>query len=117
MTTYNFKEALEFLQRYMEGMNARNFKSAPLDLFHDHTIKMKTQESTSALDFLRHHMVGMKAQESTSALEAIRGYIIAGTVVVLVLTCGVGVWATTTQISGALIAPGTVVVESNVKKV
>ena len=33
------------------------------------------------------------------------------------LTLGVGVWATTTEIAGALIAPGTVVVESNVKKV
>ena len=33
------------------------------------------------------------------------------------LTFGVGVWATTTEISGALIAPGTVVVESNIKKV
>ena len=38
-------------------------------------------------------------------------------VVVLFLTCGVGVWATATEISGALIAPGTIVVESNVKKI
>jgi len=116
MKTYNFKDALEFLQRNMDGMNARNFKSA-LDFFHRYTVRMKAQDSTSALDFLRRHMVGMKAQEPTSALESIRRYIIAGAVVVLVLTCGVGVWATTTQISGALIAPGTVVVESNVKKV
>ena len=50
-------------------------------------------------------------------LNSIRRYTIAGIVVVLVLTCGVGVWATTTEISGALIAPGTVVVESNIKKV
>ena len=33
------------------------------------------------------------------------------------LTLGVGVWATTTEIAGALIAPGTVVVKSNIKKV
>src|SRR5262249_55318853 len=52
-----------------------------------------------------------------SPLASIRRYTIAGIVVVLVLTCGVGVWATTTQIAGALIAPGTVVVESNIKKV
>lgn len=59
----------------------------------------------------------MKAQAPTSALESIRRYTIAGIVVVLILTCGVGVWAATTEISGALIAPGTIVVESNVKKV
>jgi HlyD family secretion protein len=116
MKTYNFKEALEFLQRYMDGVNTHSLSGA-FDFFRRYGVRMKAQESTSALDFLRHRMVGMKAQESTSALESIRGYIIAGAVVVLVLTCGVGVWATTTQISGALIAPGTVVVESNVKKV
>lgn len=59
----------------------------------------------------------MKAQAPTSALESIRRYTIAGIVVVLILTCGVGVWAAATEISGALIAPGTIVVESNVKKV
>lgn len=51
------------------------------------------------------------------ARDAIRRYIIAGTAVTLLLTCGVGGWAATTEISGALIAPGTIVVESNVKKV
>jgi HlyD family secretion protein len=97
MKNYNVKEALESLQRYMDGMNAHSFKSA--------------------LDFLQGYTVRMKVQESTNALESIRRYIIVGAVVVFVLTCGVGVWATTTPISGALIAPGTVVVESNVKKV
>jgi HlyD family secretion protein len=51
------------------------------------------------------------------AKDAIRRYIIAGGVVTSLLTCGVGGWAATTEISGALIAPGTIVVESNVKKV
>jgi HlyD family secretion protein len=51
------------------------------------------------------------------ARDAIRRYIIAGAAVTVLLTCGVGGWAATTQISGALIAPGTIVVESNVKKV
>ncbi|HAP12854.1 MAG TPA: HlyD family type I secretion periplasmic adaptor subunit, partial [Afipia sp.] len=32
-------------------------------------------------------------------------------------TCGIGGWASTAQISGALIAPGSIVVDSNVKKV
>jgi HlyD family secretion protein len=62
-------------------------------------------------------MNGTSAQAPTSALESIRRYTIAGIVVVLILTCGVGVWAAATEISGALIAPGTIVVESNVKKV
>ncbi len=52
-----------------------------------------------------------------SAHESIRRYTIAGVAVVVFLTLGVGGWATTTEIAGALIAPGTVVVESNIKKV
>lgn len=70
-----------------------------------------------ALDFLQRYAMGLRSEETSSAQESIRRYMLAGIVVVLVLTCGVGVWATTVQISGALIAPGTVVVESNVKKV
>jgi HlyD family secretion protein len=54
-------------------------------------------------------------QENTR--DSIRRYVIAGISVVVFLTGGVGVWAATTKISGALIAPGTVVVDSNVKKV
>ena len=49
--------------------------------------------------------------------EAIRRYTIAGGAVVLFLTGGVGVWASTMHIAGALIAPGSIVVDSNVKKV
>lgn len=41
----------------------------------------------------------------------------AGFAVALALAGGVGVWAATTEISGAVIAPGVLVVESNVKKV
>src|SRR5664280_2224891 len=78
---------------------------------------MNMQNLNSALETLRRHMNSMKAQAPTSALESIRRYTIAGIVVVLILTCGVGVWATATEISGALIAPGSIVVESNVKKV
>ena len=89
MKTHNFKSALEFIQRY----------------------------NASALGVLDRYKTNVTTEESTSALASIRRYIIAGTVVVLVLTCGVGVWATTTEISGALIAPGTIVVESNIKKV
>src|SRR5664280_1240441 len=78
---------------------------------------MNTQNINSALETLRRYMNSMNSQAPNSALESIRRYTIAGIVVVLILTCGVGVWATTTEISGALIAPGTIVVDSNIKKV
>ena len=71
----------------------------------------------SALEFLQRYKASIMAEDSTSALNSIRRYTVAGFVVVLILTCGVGVWAGTTEISGALIAPGTIVVESNIKKV
>ena len=41
----------------------------------------------------------------------------AGLAIVVLLVGGVGGWATTAQLAGAVIAPGTIVVESNVKKV
>ena len=59
----------------------------------------------------------MKMLDHPDMREAIRRYTIAGGAVVVFLTCGVGVWAGTMQIAGALIAPGTIVVDSNVKKV
>ena len=55
--------------------------------------------------------------EFKGARRSIREHLIVGGVVMLVLTFGFGGWASTVPISGALIAPGTVVVDSNVKKV
>ncbi len=55
--------------------------------------------------------------ELRGARRSIRAHLIVGLVVVLVLAGGFGGWASTVQISGALIAPGSVVVDSNVKKV
>jgi HlyD family secretion protein len=55
--------------------------------------------------------------ELKGARRSIREHLIVGGVVMLVLTCGFGGWASTVPISGALIAPGAVVVDSNVKKV
>jgi HlyD family secretion protein len=49
--------------------------------------------------------------------RSIRLHLIVGLSVVIVLAGGLGGWASTVQISGALIAPGSIVVESNVKKV
>src|SRR6202171_337170 len=51
------------------------------------------------------------------ARRSIRLHLIIGLAVVVVLAGGLGGWASTTQISGALVARGSVVVESNVKKV
>ena len=78
---------------------------------------MKAHNFESSLEFLQRYAASIKAQDLDSPLASIRRYTIAGIVVVLILTCGVGVWATTTEISGALIAPGTIVVELNIKKV
>lgn len=50
-------------------------------------------------------------------LEGIRRQVIGGSILVGVMFFGVGVWAATTLLSGAIIAPGLVVVESSVKRV
>jgi HlyD family secretion protein len=52
-----------------------------------------------------------------SATESIRRHVIAGGILVGLLVFGLGGWASTAEISGALIAQGSVVVDSNVKKV
>lgn len=51
------------------------------------------------------------------AQRSIRLHLIIGLSVVALVAGGFGGWATTTEISGALIAPGQIVVESSVKKV
>ena len=58
-----------------------------------------------------------KGLDVPGSRKAIRMHLIVGLVLVLLLTCGLGGWASTAQISGALIAPGQIVVDSNVKKV
>lgn len=59
----------------------------------------------------------MTGNDTQGARYSIRRHLIAGLAVVVLLAGGLGGWASTAQISGALIAPGSVVVESNVKKV
>jgi HlyD family secretion protein len=49
--------------------------------------------------------------------ESIQRHMVAGITVVLMLVGGVGGWAATTELSGALIAPGSIVVDTNIKKV
>lgn len=52
-----------------------------------------------------------------SPKDEIRPYVLGGFAVVFLLIGGAAVWAATTEIAGAVLAQGTVVVESNVKKV
>ena len=49
--------------------------------------------------------------------RAIRRQMIAGVAISALLVFGVGGWAAATEIAGAVIAPGRVIVESSVKKV
>jgi HlyD family secretion protein len=59
----------------------------------------------------------MKGSEIKGTRRSLRLHLIIGLAVVIVLAGGLGGWASTVEISGALIAPGQIVVESNVKKV
>jgi HlyD family secretion protein len=58
-----------------------------------------------------------KAEKETVVRRSIRLHLSVGLAVVALLAGGLGTWASTQEISGALIAPGQIVVESNVKKV
>jgi HlyD family secretion protein len=59
----------------------------------------------------------MSGDKPASAQASIRRHLIVGLTVVVLLAGGLGGWASTAEISGALIAPGSIVVESSVKKV
>ena len=59
----------------------------------------------------------LPADAPGSSRYSIHRHLLAGGLIVLLLAGGVGGWAATTQIAGALIAQGSVVVNSNVKKV
>ncbi|MES0385858.1 MAG: HlyD family type I secretion periplasmic adaptor subunit [Hyphomicrobium sp.] len=59
----------------------------------------------------------MTAQHPTDPRHSIRRHQVVGLVVIAVLAGGVGSWAATTDISGAVIAPGVLVVDTHVKKV
>jgi HlyD family secretion protein len=56
-------------------------------------------------------------EKQQPAQAAIRRHLLAGLAIVALLAGGVGGLAATTELSGAVIAPGNLVVESNVKKV
>ncbi len=53
----------------------------------------------------------------TTSHQSISRHLVLGGAAVVALVVGVGGWAATTELSGAVIAPGQLVVDSNVKKV
>ena len=55
--------------------------------------------------------------EMTPALHSIQRYMIAGMVIVGFVTFGIGGWAATSELTGAVIGQGVLVVDSSVKKV
>lgn len=59
----------------------------------------------------------MSDNRQTSVARDIRRLLVIGGATVLFLTAGVGGWAVTTALSGAVVAPGLLVVDSNVKSV
>jgi HlyD family secretion protein len=56
-------------------------------------------------------------RDVTPALQSIQRYMIAGMIMFGLVTMGIGGWAATSQLSGAVIGQGVVVVDSSVKKV
>lgn len=59
----------------------------------------------------------MSLQANSAAHVSIRRHLIVGLMIVILLGGGVGGWAATVKLSGALIAQGSVVVDQNVQKV
>jgi HlyD family secretion protein len=68
-------------------------------------------------EILRKVVPQRPAPAAAGNLKVVRDSGGVGLSMVAVLIGGVGGWATTSQLVGAVIAPGTIVVESNVKKV
>jgi HlyD family secretion protein len=59
----------------------------------------------------------MKFERKTTARAAIRRYSLVGLSSAFFLVGGLGGWAAVTELSGAVVAPGSIVVDSHVKKV
>src|SRR5215203_1176626 len=59
----------------------------------------------------------MRTDVHSETRRSMRSSLLGGTTVACLLTFGVGGWAATTELAGAVIAPGSLVVDSNVKKV
>lgn len=57
------------------------------------------------------------AERPVDSDRSIGAHLLTGSLLIGILTFGVGGWATYTRIHGAVVAPGQLVVESDVKKV
>jgi len=55
--------------------------------------------------------------QNDQKLVSVTGYVLAGFITLVLLVGGIGGWAVTTDLAGAVLAPGTVVVASSVKKI
>ena len=53
----------------------------------------------------------------TSALYSIQRYTVAGIFIAALVTLGIGGWASTAELSGAVVGQGSIIVDSSVKKV
>lgn len=62
-------------------------------------------------------MTKARSRSDANSIGSVATYMLGGIFVVIFIVGGATVWAATTDIVGAVVAPGTVVVESNVKKV
>lgn len=81
------------------------------------TIETKIRSALETIFSRLDRIAIFKSLDQPGSRKSIRSHLIAGLVIVGVLTCGLGGWAATAKISGALIAPGSIVVDSNVKKI
>jgi HlyD family secretion protein len=78
------------------------------------------QQAIGSLNLLRLaliHWVGSLNSNPKDPYQAIRRLNLIGLAVIILLVGGIGTWASITQLAGAVIAPGSVVVESSIKKV
>lgn len=57
------------------------------------------------------------SNRTESSMRSIRKHLVGGIAIVAFLVAGVGGWASTTELAGAVIAPGILVVDTSVKKV
>lgn len=73
--------------------------------------------STQVLSLPGPSSAAKEASRLDYRLTSVRRYVVAGMLTVIGLVGGIGGWAATTDLAGAVVASGTVVVASNVKKV
>ena len=59
----------------------------------------------------------MTVDVKTAIQTSLRNHILLSVALIVLLLGGIAAWASTTQISGAVVAPGSVVVDSSAKKV